>query len=185
MEPVKEPTTIDVLKSALGKAVSIFRDEIATVRSKLEAAKRRREDLLAGPLTRADVTALLFSYVDFQADRYPADLQRSIAQLHSERSFKSGETAASRAGEFVAGGLLNPSGNGPALSRTLMYLLRNEVKTGIAAAVEQIQEWPENTGPPLPERAAELAKLEAEIKALEIRMKEFKEEQQKISASFN
>ena len=185
MEPTKEPTTIDTLKSALGKAVSIFRDEISTTRAKLETAKRRREDLLAAPLSKADVITLLSAYIDRQADKYPDELRRSIAQLHTERSLKDGTADASRSGEFVAGGILNHSGNGPRLSETLMFLLRDSVKAGIASAIEQISEWPANPGPPIRERTDELAKLEAEIKSLEGRMKEFKEEQQKISASFN
>ena len=175
---------IDSLKAAVAKTINVFREEVSSVRAKLEAAKRRREDLLVAPLSRSDITALLFAYVDRQANQYPEDLGRSIKELHHERSFKTGESAASRAGEFVAGGVLTPTGNGPRLDRTLMFLLRNEVKKGIASAVEQIKEWPENTGPALKERADELATPETEIKALEGRMRELAEEHAKIANSF-
>ena len=185
MEPTKEPTKIDVLKSAIGKAVNLFRSELTEVRARLESARRRREDLLTSPLSRDDVIMLLSAFVDRQADKFPPALAQAIRPLHGERSLKNGESDAGRSGEFITGVFLGPSGNGPSLPNSLMFLLRGEVKKGIALAIEQIEEWPENVGPPIEARKTELVTLEAEIKSLEGRLREFREEQGKISASFD
>ena len=181
---------IDSLRIAVAKTISAFRDEVSSVRSKLEAAKRRREDLWASSLSKADVVELLCGHVDVEGSKYTTALQNALQNLLTSRSIKTGENSSADA---VRGGLLCPAGsmedirhpNPQTLHRAMYFFFGDLFKKRIGAAIAQMEEWPENVGPPLKQRSAELAALETEIKALEDKMRELAEEHAKIANSFH
>lgn len=182
---------IDSLKAVAAKAIGMFREEVSTVRTKLEAAKRRREDLLTSALSKADVVLLLHAHIDHEANLFPVDLSRAIALLHNRGDGAIHGLSLGEATPHAVGGrLMCVSEAGPMPDRTryfehaVFFTLRDQIRKAIAAAIEAIEDWPANVGPPLKERAVELAALEGEIKTLEGRMRELQEEHRRVADSF-
>lgn len=178
---------LDGLKESVANAVASFRKEVASTRSQLETARRRREDLLTAPLCKADVVELLHEYIDCVAPQYPAILKKAFAGVLREGTALKPELV----GSFIHGGLLaategpqpGHAANTEALHRGLLFLLRDPIKVALRDAIDQM-EWPSNPGLPRKEREAELKRLDREIAALQSKLHELDDEKQRIVRTF-
>lgn len=176
----------DMIRTTMGKLVQAFRGEVSTLRSQLEKAKRRREELLTAPLAKEDVIELLHAHVDDQAREYRPLLQKAIEALHRERTVDP-----RRVGHFVNGGVLSPSeGYQPGLENFrrglqtgLFFVFGDQLKTALSAAIEGM-DWPPDAGAPRAEREAELKRVNAEIVRLQAELDELDRERREIINTF-
>lgn len=129
--------------------------EARRLRAAIEANRQARETLAAAPLPKADVLAIMQSACDHWAAQAPGMLARSVAAI------------ASRPGKSAA----EWGGNTPVLpdlpadiSRLLSGLLASSLKSGLAAAFDNVPEV-EGAGDPWAERESTLAALDAAIES--------------------
>lgn len=147
------------------KAVSDLSAELATLRTEIEAAKRRREDLETLPLAKGCAIRALHAMVDAEAGEYLADLRRMLEPVVRR-------PLTDFCGPNLRPDLLAapPTGNHMVKrpGRGVLAFMAAEIKEAIARAVESM-EWPEEVGPPPAARRAEIEELDRKIAELEAR----------------
>jgi hypothetical protein len=171
------------LKSKMSEGLSGFRDEYAGAKAKLEAARRRREELISAPLTRDEVIELLCRHVEGRAAEYPGVLQDSITAVIREAPQDPAAIA-----QAIRGGVLCPAGLGAyetrgvllqGVERAVFFCFGPQMKTAITEAVQQMT-WPGCDGADAKTRAKELAQVEREVAQLEAQVGRLEEERQRI-----
>ena len=161
-----------------------LKKEVSSTRTKLEDAKRRREDLLTTPLTKADVVELLLADVERRAHRYEVTLRAAIEPL-----IRAPLLPLDEAHKKILGGIFTPVRRGGQMvtldgfADVIAVFFGPEERKRLAGMVAAM-DWPENAGPPRKERAAALAKVEAEIQELEALMAKFEDEKREIVRAF-
>ncbi len=162
---------LQLFRTSAGK----FRAELADVREKLEAARRRREDLLTLPLPAGDFKDFLGSVLDRRAAAYEENLARRIGFFVVNAPKKSAEHPSFASASLVAdgSGMLSCG----YVEQCFAYFFKDQVLAGLVALAAKTGTKP---GPSRAEREAQLPKLETEIAALEAREAEMVKELESI-----
>lgn len=150
--------------------LKIFRSEagnlksrIATLREKIEAKRRRREDLLASQLPASDVADLLCGYLDRVSDEYPELLKARL-------NFVRRDPGANRLDGYRNPHLILFPGEGPNggqaehIAMMLAYVFREDLKKALRAALTR---GADEGGIPMSVRKEELPVLEAGLASLQ------------------
>lgn len=155
----------DFLK--LKTAIVSVGEHMATLRNEQEALKREREEMAAAPGTKADMIAIFHDHIDQTAAKYSGRLQRAIEQnLNHGRDMHNGPNGRPQLGLLS---LARENFSTPCspldIESSLFFVIGPAMKTAVADAITAM-EWPADAQP-LAGRAAELAKLDKKIAALE------------------
>jgi hypothetical protein len=146
---------------SIRKSVDSLQGQLAGLRSQAEGLKREREELHLAPATKDDVIAAFCARIDEVGATYPADLKRAAGVYFAGREIPSLKTQPL--------GFLMPQANhgmnSAAVVASLAFLLRDDMKAGIARAINAL-DWPAGAVS-LAERSKRLSKLDADIARLE------------------
>lgn len=146
-------------------AVKSLRSEHAGLRSRLERAKREREELAALPLAPADVVAAVRQHLD---ERRPAVLERLAARLRSLEVNDGDVVYMLRQQCGITGGnrLVESDTDRKAIDSELLALVLDEGLLKLCEAALQSGDRAKKTIA-LAKRRSEIARLDAEIASIE------------------
>ena len=142
-------------------------EHMAGLRDEKEALKRQREELAAAPGTKADMIAVFHANIDETAAKYSGRLQRVIEEsLGHGRDMHNGPNGRPQLGPLTLARDNRTTPCTPAdIENALFFVLQPTMKTAVADAINAMP-WPADAQP-LAGRAAEIAKLDKKIAALE------------------
>ena len=148
-------------------AITGIGETMAGLRTELETLKRQREELVAAPGTKADIIAIFHANIDETAAKYTGRLQRAIEKsLGHGRDMHNGPDGRPQLGLLS---LARENFSTPCspldIERSLFFVIGPAMKAAVADAITAM-EWPADAQP-LAGRAAEIAKLDKKIAALE------------------
>lgn len=146
------------------KNVNDLAEQIRKIRSEIETNKQRRELLKMAPPTKDDMIAILHARIDALAEGYPERLTKSLqpwmaisaAELHVQPMGFLIDSGQNYGGQI---------GNTGALVEGFAYLLHDQLKQGVARAIEAAP-WPDGAVS-LVDRDKEIKKLGEKISQLE------------------
>lgn len=162
--------------------VAVATAEIKGKRDRLEELRIRKEDLQAAPLCKSDLLCILVSFVDEESAKYPAALGKQLA-LHY-RSSAPHRVPPDQSIVSLLGVLRDGAGRDSAqtIQKNLFWFFGKEIKEGLRRAIEVMPET-DGAGPPLADRRAETAKIDAEIEKLETDLRELDQFVKEIAGS--
>lgn len=139
------------------------------MRGRIEASRRKREDIELAPATRSDVTAILMRRIDWCEMEFHGMLASHLRPVvRKPANFQDVEAA--NAKNFLAIFAVQPNTSNPANVKTLdialCALFAPQIKAAVGAAVDAMK-WPAPEGLALAERAGAIAKLDKEIAKLQ------------------
>lgn len=166
---------LDFLKSA-ANAARDFGDSVARTKSKLESARRAREELLAKRRHKEDVIRFLHNTVDTMAAYYVNNLRQALEPVIRGKDKMIGlPLAPAPHGNYIVGPLDYACGEA--------FIFNEQIKARLAQLVEEKFSW-EDAGPPARERAPKLRTLETEIASLQKALAELEEQKRQIQNHF-
>lgn len=148
-------------------AITGIGEHMAGLRTELETLKRQREELVAAPGTKACMIAIFHANIDETAAKYTGRLQRVIEQsLGHGTDMHNGPNGRPQLGPLTLARENFTAPCTPAdIENALFFVLQPTMKTAVADAINAMP-WPADAQP-LAGRAAEIAKLDKKIAALE------------------
>lgn len=148
-------------------AITGIGEHMNGLRTELETLKRQREELAAAPGTKGDVIALFHANIDETAAKYTGRLQRVIEQsLGHGTDMHNGPDGRPQLGPLTLGRANAATPCTPHdIESSLFFVMGPTMKTAVADAINAMP-WPADAQP-LAGRAAEIAKLDKKIAALE------------------
>lgn len=157
--------TFDFLK--IKTAITGIGQHMNGLRTELETRKRQREELAAAPGTKADVIALFHAHIDETAAQYTGRLQRAIeVSLGHGRDLHLGPDGRPQLGPLTLGRANAATPCTPHdIESSLFFVMGPAMKLAVADAINAMP-WPADAQPVVG-RAAEMAKLDKKIAALE------------------
>ena len=128
----------------------------------IEAKKQRLENLMTLPVSREEAGARLAGWVEASTQQAVEDLQRSLGfVITNPLNDLKPETRVNL--------LSSPAdGTGGVKQHMLLLFFGDAIKAEIPNVLARLA-WPEDTGPPMAERLAEISKLNGEIERLSMR----------------
>lgn len=149
----------------------------------LEALASERAALLSKPIGREDYIRLMQAQIDIKADLYKAALSKSfLVAMRQERAtadmvnfpatvshaITSGGSPSSRLPANARGAVHGFDGDANALTQlAASYFLRDELKLGIAEAIDDIEPWPFRDAIPLKEALERIREIDREMLTIE------------------
>ena len=157
-------------------AITGIGEHMSGLRGEMESLKRKREELAAAPGTKADVIAIFHANIDETAAKYSGRLQRAIeVSLNHGRDMHAGPNGRPQLGPLT---LARENFTTPCtphdIEASLFFVIGPAMKAAVADAINAM-EWPADAQP-LAGRAAEIAKLDKKIAALEKSEQELRRE---------
>lgn len=151
---------------------NFFRTEVAKVtqqlgemRAELERKLRRREELQRAPLAKEDLLAMLETWVDAEASKYPDALRKALQFIIRNPGQALGSESCPGVGLLTATFHVGEVGSPEHLQKNLFFYFRDQFKAGFRKAVAEMKI--DGAGPTLAERARELAQLDTQIAELQ------------------
>lgn len=144
-----------------------LRTQLADLERQEQALRHRRDVLQAQPAAKADIKAMLLAWLDAMGGDYPATLQASLKQFITRPVVSIPADGRAPMLHMISpvGAAMPPASNlvPGDLDRLFAALFRDQMRAALLAAVDAMQ-WDE--GPTLAARAAELERLDTEIRAI-------------------
>ncbi len=169
-------------------AIRETKSELGNLQKEIAKLQHRREDLQVLPPPRAELADAVCGWIDARAEKYPAALAAQLSFFIRKPLLTFGHTAAD--GQVLASES-NPIGGNKArpaivhashiggnmaspdmIENSLLYLMGDVAKKAIRKAIEQDMEYPDLVGPPMPQRLAEIERLDKKIAELKNQEKE-------------
>jgi uncharacterized protein YhaN len=142
------------------KSINDLSAQLQKIRREIEEKKQRHEDLETLAIGRDEAAARLAAWVDAGIQQAATDLQTSLGFVIANPLMElKADTRISL--------LSSPQDASGGVRQHMLFLFfADAIKTAIPGVLVRL-EWPEDTGPPMAERLAELGKLDKAIEKLE------------------
>lgn len=135
--------------AAAQQALTALAGQRAALERAIETGARRREELVAAPLPRSDVLAVILGQIEAMSREVPVQLEKAAGLI------------AGHPGRKLDRILWLPS-DPDGLGRFVAAMMGPTLAEGIRKAFDRLPEDP-NAGPPIAERTAQLAKIDREL----------------------
>ena len=148
-------------------AIASLGSEQRKLTNQVEQMKQKREELLALPRSKEDLATVIDDWMVQQRDVFLARLKQNINFLISSPDAKPNNDLSIFSARDVFGNSVSQDG---LLLGLLGPLIRDQLKQSIL----DMPEYPEETGAPWAQRAAEITKLDKQISGLEGKIEDLK-----------
>jgi len=152
-------------------ALDRLRGEVSGLSAKLEAARRRREDLLSQPVSKSELTTAAARWVDLEGEKYRQRLHSRLGGI-AGRPLDVERISDHPLGRWALLGITDRNAHQADRleAGALALLFGDELKERFAAEIGQL-DFPVDA-PALPERKKMAAKLDEEIETTESNLPE-------------